>query len=122
MSEKNITVNEILEKNKFDDLKNFLSRRHALNRCNSCMIYLFHIIQTVGILVSSISASTNDTRLLWLGIGLNMTASVIQIYEKINNDQMKRILLDIQSIKNGTYIDENAYIDPEAINIKIISK
>jgi hypothetical protein len=85
------------------------------------MIYLFHIIQTIGILVSSISASTNDTRLVWFGIGLNMSASIIQIYEKINNDQMNRILLDIQSIKNGTYIDESAYIDPDATNIRITS-
>jgi hypothetical protein len=112
-------VNTILEENKLADLKNFLSRRHILNRCNSCMIYLFHIVQTVGILATSLSASTNDTRVLWVGIGLNMTASIIQIYEKINNDQMKRILLDIQSIKNGTYIDESAYIDPEATNIKM---
>jgi hypothetical protein len=114
----NNEINELFEKNKINDLKNFLSRRHCLNRCNSSMIYLFHIIQTFGILASSISAATNDQTLLWIGISLNMTASIIQIYEKINHDQMKRILLDIQSIKNNTYIDESAYIDPEEANVK----
>jgi len=114
----NKEINELFEKNKINDLKNFLSRRHCLNRCNSSMMYLFHIIQTFGILASSISAATNDQRLLWIGISLNMTASIIQIYEKINDNQMKRILLDIKSIKNNTYIDESAYIDPEEGNIK----
>ena len=107
-------IQELLNKNKLQDLENFLNRRHTLNRCNSSMIYLFHIIQSLGILSASYSASSNDQKFLWVGIALNMCASVIQIYEKINNDQMKRIYMDIQAIKNGTYLDESPYIEIES--------
>ena len=79
------------------------------------MVYLFHVIQSLGILASSYSASTNNTRFLWAGIGLNMVASVIQIYEKINNDQMKNIYMDIQSIQKGTYLDESPFIELDGL-------
>ena len=108
------SIQEIINKNKIKDLENFLERRHRLNNCNSTMIYLFHIIQSVGILATSYAASTNNASILWTGIGLNMCASIIQIYEKINNDQMKRIYFDIQSISNGTYLDESPFIDMES--------
>jgi hypothetical protein len=108
------SIQDILEKNKVEDLKKFLERRQRLNSCNSSMIYLFHIVQSVGILASSYSASSGDPRFLWAGIGLNMCASIIQIYEKINSDQMKRIYMDIQSIKNNTYLDESQYIEMES--------
>jgi len=109
----NDEIKNLFEENKIKDLKNFLSRRHFLNKWNTNMIYLFHIIQTVGILATSISASTNNQTLLWVGISLNMTASIIQVYEKINYQQMKRILVDIESIKNNTYTDESTFVDPE---------
>ena len=108
------SIQDLLEKNKVQDLENFLARRHTLNRCNSTMIYLFHIVQSLGILSSSYSASTGDPNFLWAGIGLNMFASIIQIYEKINSDQIKRIYMDIQAIKNGTYLDESQYLEMES--------
>ena len=40
-----------------------------------------------------------------------MFASVIQIYEKINDGQLKRLFKDIKRIKDGTYIDECAFVD-----------
>lgn len=107
------TISQILQKNKERDLENFLNRRHTLNKCNTAMIYIFHIVQSLGILATSYSASSNDKTFLWAGIGLNMCASVIQIYEKINNDQMKRIFLDIQSISKGTYLDESPFAELE---------
>jgi hypothetical protein len=104
-------VDQILNKNKINDLKKFLDKRSCLNWCNSIMIYLFHIIQTLGIIFTSMSATNGSQKLLWIGIILNMSASIIQIYEKINNDQMKKIMFDIQTIKNGSYIDESPLID-----------
>jgi hypothetical protein len=108
-------IQKVLENNKLEDLQEFLKRRHCLNRCNTSLVYLFHIIQSLGILASSYSASTNDTRFLWAGIGLNMFASVIQIYEKINNDQMKKIYMDIQSIQKGTYLDESPFVELDGL-------
>jgi len=107
------SIQQVIENNKLEDLQTFIKRRHFLNRCNTGMVYLFHIVQSLGILASSYSASTNDTNFLWAGIGLNMFASVIQIYEKINNDQMKKIYMDIQSIQNGTYLDESPFVELE---------
>jgi uncharacterized membrane protein len=109
------SIQKLLEKNKVEDLENFLARRHTLNKCNSTMIYLFHIVQSLGILSSSYSASTGDSNFLWVGIGLNMFASIIQIYEKINSDQMKKIYIDIQTIKNNTYLDESQYMELESV-------
>ena len=106
-------VNQILSKNKIDDLNKFLNKRNWLNWCNSIMIYLFHIIQTIGILFTSMSATNGNEKLLWIGIILNMIASIIQIYEKINNDQMKKLMIDIHAIKNGTYVDESPLIDSQ---------
>lgn len=116
MTDNNKKINDIFNENKVEDLQKFLSKRNCLNKCNIFMIYLFYIIQSLGILVTSISATINDPRLLWTGVALNMLASIIQIYEKINNDQMKKILIDIHAIKNGTYIDESPYIDIESLS------
>ncbi len=111
-------IQQILEKNKLKDLETFLDRRHWLNRCNSGMVYLFYIVQSLGILASSYSASTNNKDFLWVGIGLNMFASLIQVYEKINNDQMKKIYIDIQSIQKGTYLDESPFVDLENVSFQ----
>jgi hypothetical protein len=111
----NQDIQRILNQNKLDDLDHFIKRRHFLNRCNSGMIYMFYIIQSFGILATSYSASTNDQQFLWVGIGMNMLASIIQVYEKINNDQMKKLFLDIQSIQNNTYLDESPYMEMEPL-------
>lgn len=42
-----------------------------------------------------------------------MVASVIQIYEKINDAQLKRLLRDIRAIKEDNYVDESAIVDIE---------
>jgi len=104
-------INNIIDSNKISDLNKFIKQRHNLNKCNSYLIYFFYIIQSLGILSTSVSASNNNIELLWIGIGLNMLASLIQIFEKINNTKLQKIYLDIIRIQNGTYVDESAIID-----------
>jgi hypothetical protein len=106
-------IQRLFDENQLDDLKRFMRKRQCLNRCNVYMLYIFHVIQSAGILTSSIGASMNDQKLIWFGVGLNMVASVIQIYEKINDAQLKRILRDIQAIKDDTYVDESPIVDIE---------
>lgn len=108
-----IDIKKIFDDNQLNDLKKFMNKRQSLNYWNSNLIYLFYIIQSSGILITSIAASTNDKILLWIGVSLNMTASLIQIFEKINNSLLKKLMNDIQSIKDGTYIDESALIDTD---------
>jgi len=108
-----LEIKEILDNNTLSDLKRFLHKRESLNRANSYLIYLFYLIQSAGILTSSVAAGNNDIYLLWSGIGLNVFASLIHVYEKLNNSIMKKLMHDIKAIKDGTYIDEGEMIDAD---------
>jgi hypothetical protein len=104
-------IKRIFDENKLDDLKRFMSKRQFLNQCSVYMLYLFHLIQSAGILISSVGASTSDTKFIWTGIALNMVASIIQVYEKINDGQLKRLFRDIKAIKDDKYVDESPLVD-----------
>jgi hypothetical protein len=45
---------------------------------------------------------------------MNILASLINIFEKSNNAISKRLLKDINAIRNGTYIDEGMLIEDSA--------
>jgi len=107
-----IEINNILNSNTINDLNNILNKRNCLNKTNSYLNYLFHLVQASGILVTSIAISYNDQKLAWIGIGLNMFSSIINVYEKLNSNIMKKLLSDIKLIKNGEYLDEGEIIDP----------
>ena len=104
-------IKNIFENNTLTDLKRFIKQRERLNNTNSYLIYLFHLVQSAGILTSSIAAGNNDLNILWFGIGLNLFATLINVYEKTNNSILKKLMDDIVSIKNGTYVDESLIID-----------
>lgn len=107
-------IKNILINNKIKDLKKFLEKRDCLNKSNQIMSYLFHTIQSAGILTTTIAAGYNMKELIWIGVGLNMLASLINVFEKTNDSISKKVLKDIYSIKNGTYVDEGMVIDIEA--------
>jgi hypothetical protein len=113
MSSISTEIKEIFEKNKIEDLKRFLRRRQNLNNSNMYLIYLFHLVQSAGILTTTIAAGYDQRYLIWIGVGLNMLASLIDIYEKTNNNISKKLLADIQKIKEGTYVDEGTIVEPE---------
>ncbi len=115
-------INIILNENKIDDLKKFINKRACLNNANNILIYIFYLFQTSGVLISSIATSSNNTSLIWIGIGLNMIASIIHIYEKINNNFLKKLLIDIQNIKNGNYVDESEILNLDTVNNKNTNK
>jgi hypothetical protein len=100
-------IDLILSKNQIRDLCGFIKMRHLLNRCNVCMIYLFHIMQTTGILVSTIAAGGDMKVLMWVGVSFQCVASLIAIFEKNNVSLSKKLLHDIEAIKNRTYVDES---------------
>ncbi len=106
-----LEINEIFDNNMLNDLKRFLSRRQNLNTTNSYLIYLFHLVQSAGILVSSIAASTQNQTFIWVGISLNVAATLINVYEKTNNSMLKKLMIDIKAIKNHTYVDEGELVD-----------
>ena len=99
-------VKDILDENTIDDLKGLLNRRQYLNHCNIYLIYLFHFVQSAGILTTTIATGYNYTYLIWVGVGLNVLASLLNVYEKTNSNLLKTYLKDIDSIKNGKFTDE----------------
>lgn len=109
-------IKKILDDNQLRDLKRFLTKRERLNFVNSFLVYVFHLIMSCSIFVSSFGAGMNDQRLIWIGVGLSLTASLVQIYEKLNDNQLKKLLNDIMTIKNGNYIDESAIVNIEHDN------
>ena len=112
-------IKNILSKNKLQDLNKFLNKRQCLNECNLSLVYIFHIIQTIGIFTTTIAAGFNMKELIWVGVSLNFLASLINIFEQINNNISQRLLKDIISISNGTYIDEGLIIDTNKDNASI---
>lgn len=104
-------IQTILEKNKVDDLKVFLNKRRCLNKTNSYLIYLFYLMQSIGILTTSVATGTNHLELIWIGITMSIFASLINIYEKINSMLLKKLMKDIQLIKDNHYVDEGEWIN-----------
>ena len=106
-------IKKIFDDNTLTDLKRFIKKRECLNATNSYLIYLFHFIQSAGILTSSIATGRNNINLIWVGISLNILASLINVYEKTNNSILKKTMNDIKLIKDGNYIDECEIIETE---------
>ena len=106
-------IKTIFDQNMIDDLKRFLQKRQCLNTANSYLIYLFHLIQSSGILVTSFAAGSDNPNLIWIGVALNILASLINVYEKTNNTILKKLMNDIKAIKDGTYVDEGEMVETE---------
>jgi hypothetical protein len=106
-------IKTIFEENTIDDLNRFLKKRQCLNTANSYLIYLFHLIQSAGILLTSFAVGNNNQELIWIGVSCNILASLINVYEKTNNNILRRLMADIKLIKDGKYIDESEMVDVE---------
>ncbi len=105
-------IETILAQNSVQDLRKLLRKRACLNNCNVCFVYLFHLLQTGGVIVTSIYASFEENKLLlWLGIGLNAAASLVSIYEKANLTFSEKMVEDIKKIKDLKYVDESTVVD-----------
>lgn len=109
-------IDAIFKKNSIDDLEKFIKKRACLNNCNMYLTYLFHLLQAGGMITTTISASYNYKEVLWIGIGLNAAASLISIYEKINQNISDRLLDNIKSIKIGDYLDESNQINTDELS------
>jgi hypothetical protein len=103
-------IKSIFEGNEVDDLKRFISQRQCLNTSNTAMMYLFHIVQAAGILTTAIAAGYGIEGLVWIGVGLNTTATLISVFEKTNEGISKKLMKNIQSIRDGLYVDEETIV------------
>jgi hypothetical protein len=48
-----------------------------------------------------VATGYNYTYLIWVGVGLNILASLLNAYEKNNANILKKISKDIQDIRDG---------------------
>ena len=111
-----IQIQEIFDNNVLRDLKDFLKRRDTLNNWNVYLLYVFHFIQSAGILVTSISVGYDVKTLIWVGICLNAGATLIHVYEKSNNMLIDKLGDDIKRIKDGNYLDQSKLVDDDENN------
>ena len=111
-----IQIQEIFDNNELTDLKYFLDRSDYLNKLNVNLNYIFHLIQSGGILVTTISAGYNNTNLIWLGVSLNALATLLHLYEKNNNILIAKMNQEIISIKDGTYNNQTKLIESDGDN------
>ena len=108
-----ILKKKIFEDKELEDLVKYLKKTENLNWWNSHLIYLFYFLQSSGIIISTYATSTTNPNIFWIGIGMNMTASLINVYEKINDGIIKKLANQISQIKNGTYNTAQPLIDIE---------
>jgi hypothetical protein len=106
-----LEIKRIFDDNVLQDLKRFMEKRENINKYNVTLIYLFHITQSAGVFTTTIATGYNKPQFIWLGIALNILASLINIFEQVNNSISKKLLKDIQTIREGNYIDEDVIID-----------
>lgn len=108
-----IQIRDLLENNQLEEVQIFLQKYKCLNQCNVTLSYLFHITQSAGILVTTIATGYNKIELIWLGVGLNILASLFTVFKKTNNSMLDKLSHDIQSIKDGTFLVETSLTDKE---------
>ena len=106
-----IQIKEIFAKNQLDDLNRFISKRATLNKFTTFLMYGSYVFQSTGIFITTLATGYSLPELTWVGIGLNMMSTLMIVFEKLNTSISTKILKDIQSIRNGTYVDEGIIVD-----------
>ena len=110
-----VTVNDeiriIFEENKMSDLKRFMAKRQSLNAANGWLIYAFHVFQSAGILTTTIATGYNIRELIWVGVGLNVISTLMNVFEKINTSISTKLMKDITSIREDKYVDEGTVVN-----------
>jgi len=104
-------IQKLFDNNRLSDLKSFMKKRRRLNVMNTFLMYGFHIFQSAGILTTTIATGYNFRELIWVGVGLNVLSSLMNIFEKINTSISTNLMKNITSIKEGTYVDEGVIVN-----------
>ena len=111
MTAVNDEIRIIFEENKMSDLKRFMAKRQTLNAANGWLIYAFHVFQSAGILTTTIATGYNIRELIWVGVGLNVISTLMNVFEKINTSISTKLMKDITSIREDKYVDEGTVVN-----------
>ncbi len=103
-----IKINNIINKNKVDDLIRFMNKRQNINCGNQVLGYLFYLIQTISVFSTSLGQYNENVYLIWTGIGLTSVGTLIHAIINSNNKINSSLMANIRSIHSGDYVDEIA--------------
>ncbi len=101
-----IKINNIINKNKVDDLLRFMNKRQNINCSNQFLGYLFYAIQTISVFGNSLGQYTQNDYLIWSSIGLTGVGTLIHAIINSNNKINTSLMANIKSIHAGDYVDE----------------
>jgi len=120
MNENNIQtkIRKILEETEFNELKKNIKHASIIHQTNIYLSYIFHLFQTSGILITTISTSYSSKQYLWLGIGLNFTASFFNAIERQNEILHKKILKKINLSRQKLIQYENIFLNDKLKSLK----
>lgn len=99
-------INNIINKNKIEDLLRFINKRQNINCSNQWLGYLFYLIQTISVFSTSLGQAYANPYLTWTGIGLTSIGTLIHAIINSNNKINSSLMNNIKAIKSGNYIDE----------------
>ncbi len=103
-----------MQMNRIRDLDRLLASRDRLHTCNYYLTYLFHISQAFGVFTVAICQALSLGDYLFVGVGLNILASVFEAFRQFNTKVSIKKLKDIDSIRRGDYVDEgDVEVGPE---------
>ena len=103
-----IKINNIINKNKVDDLLRFMNKRQNINCSNQFLGYLFYAIQTISVFGNSLGQYTQNDYLIWSSIGLTGIGTLIHAIINSNNKINSSLMSNIKAIHSGNYVDEIA--------------
>ena len=103
-----IKINNIINKNKIDDLMRFMNKRQNINCSNQFLGYLFYAIQTISVFGNSLGQYTQNDYLIWSSIGLTGIGTLIHAIINSNNKINTSLMTNIKAIHSGNYVDEVA--------------
>lgn len=108
-------ITNMLNANKVEDLVQFLKRRTCLNKANMLLIYVFHALQSAGIVFTSVSANVDrPQQFILIGLLCQIAASMLSTYQQVNASLSETTLRDIVAIKENTYVDQSVLINDES--------
>ena len=119
-----IKINNIINKNKVDDLVRFMTKRQNINCGNQWLGYLFYLIQTLSVFGNSLGQYTENDYLIWSSIGLTGIGTLIHAIINSNNKINSSLMSNIKAIHSGDYIDEVQIdgLDDKKNNTPVIAK
>ena len=120
-----IKINNIINKNKVEDLMRFMNKRQNINCSNQFLGYLFYLIQTLSVFGNSLGQYTQNDYLIWSSIGLTGIGTLIHAIINSNNKINSSLMANIKAIHAGDYVDElnvDALEEKKGGNTPVIAK